>query len=322
MRGDHAWASLAVVATPLVPEADWVRVRVSGKINLVLRVGAVQPSGYHPLATVFQSVSLFDDVGARWAEPGRFSVTVSGDQAALVPTDGRNLAIKAAELLAREYGPQRFGAEIAIRKTIPVSGGMAGGSANAAGALLACSVLWDLDITPDELRSLGAQLGADVPFQLMGGTALGTGRGDELVPVLSRGSYHWVLALSEDELSTPAVFRRFDELHPDAPTTLPMPKDVMNALASGDPAALGAALTNDLGSSAESLRPAVSRLLDAGRELGALGAIVSGAGPTCAFLAADEAAAVDLSVQLSSQGMCRAVRRVTGPVPGARLITA
>ena len=309
------------MASPLAPEADWVRVRVSGKINLALRVGAPRPNGYHPLSTVFQSVSLFDEVAVRGAEPGRFPVTMVGDQAALVPTDGTNLAVRAAKLLADEYGPHRFGAELVIRKTIPVAGGMAGGSANAAGALLACSVLWDLDISPDELRVFGARLGADVPFQLMGGTALGTGRGDELVPVLSRGTYHWVLALSADELSTPAVFGRFDELNPDAPDELAMPKGVMNALVSGDSTALGAVLVNDLAPAAASLRPELVRVLEFGREAGALGSIVSGAGPTCAFLAANEADAVDLSVRLSSEGMCRAVRRVTGPVPGARLIT-
>lgn len=310
------------MASPLVPEPDWVRVRASGKINLALRVGGVRPSGYHPLATVFQSVSLFDEIAVRWAAPGRFSVGVQGEQADLVPTDETNLAVRAARLLAEHYGPGRLGAEITIRKTIPVAGGMAGGSADAAGALLACSVLWDLDTTPDELRTLGAMLGADVPFQLMGGTALGTGRGDELMPVLSRGSYHWVLALSEDELSTPEVFRRFDELTPDAPDELAMPTDVINALVAGDAPGLGAALINDLEPAAATLRPGLLRILQTGRELGALGAIVSGAGPTCAFLAVNEAAAVDLSVRLSSEGMCRAIRRVTGPVPGARLITA
>lgn len=310
------------MATPVTPEAEWVRVRASGKVNLSLRVGGVRPNGYHPLATVFQSVSLFDEIGARLAEPGRFTVSVSGDQADRVPTDDRNLAVKAARLLAQQFGDARLGAELTIRKTIPVAGGMAGGSADAAGALLACSVLWDLDITPDELRVFGAQLGADVPFQLMGGSALGTGRGDELVPVLSRGSYHWVLALSADELSTPAVFARFDELNPEPPDDLAMPTEVLNALVAGDAAALGKSLVNDLEPAARSMRPGLAKVLAAGHELGALGGIVSGAGPTCAFLAANEAAAVDLSVQLSSEGLCRAVRRVTGPVPGARLITS
>ena len=309
------------MASPLAPEAEWVRVRASGKINLALRVGGVRPNGYHPLATVFQSVSLFDEIGVRWAEPGQFTVSVSGEQAELVPDDDRNLAVKAARLLADHFGPGRLGADITIRKTIPVAGGMAGGSADAAGALLACSVLWDLDTSPDELRVFGAELGADVPFQLMGGTALGTGRGDELLPVLSRGSYHWVLALSADELSTPAVFRRFDQLNPDAPSELPMPTEVMNALVGSDAAALGQALLNDLEPAARSMRPSLVRILETGTELGALGAIVSGAGPTCAFLAGNEATAVDLSVQLSSLGLCRSVRRVTGPVPGARLIT-
>lgn len=309
------------MASPLASETDCVRVRASGKINLALRVGAPEPDGYHPLATVFQAVSLFDEVTVRADDPGRFSVTIAGDQAPLVPADDGNLAVRAARLLAAEYDPDRFGAEIAIRKTIPVAGGMAGGSADAAATLLACSVLWDLDTTPDDLRALGARLGADVPFQLMGGTALGTGRGDDLVPVLSRGSYHWVLAMSEHELPTPAVFGRFDELNPDAPDELPMPTEVMNALATGDPAALGEVLVNDLQPAAMSLRPGLRRVLRAGLDEGALGAIVSGSGPTCAFLAANEAAAVDLSVRLSSAGVCRAVRRVTGPVPGARLIT-
>ena len=197
---------------------------------------------------------------------------------------------------------------------------MAGGSADAAGALLACSVLWDLDTSPDELRELGVGLGADVPFTLTGGTALGTDRGDRLAPVLSRGSYHWVLAFSEGELSTPAVFRRFDEMDLPVVEPLAVPPELLNALVSGDPAALGRSLVNDLEAPALSLRPQLAQVLEAGREYGALGGIVSGSGPTVAFLAANESAAVDLSVRLSSEGICRAVRRVTGPVPGARLV--
>lgn len=308
------------MASPLT-ESEAVRVRAAGKINLALRSGPRRDDGYHSLATVFQAVSLYDEIEARWAPPGEFRVSVTGDQAHLVPADGSNLAILAARLLAERLGNGgAFGAELSIRKAIPVTGGMAGGSADAAGALLACSVLWDLDTSPDELRELGSELGADVPFSLTGGTALGTDRGDRLAPVLSRGTYHWVLAFSEGELSTPAVFRRFDELALASPEPLTVPPELLNALVAGDPAGLAAALVNDLQPAALSLRPQLAQVLEAGRDLGALAGIVSGSGPTVAFLAANESAAVDLSVRLSSEGICRAIRRVTGPVPGARLV--
>lgn len=305
----------------LAPGSGWVKVRASGKVNLALRVGAPRDDGYHPLATVFQALSLFDDVGVRDAEAGAYTVRVVGAQADLVPTDATNLAVKAARLLAHHHGgAERRGAEIVIRKTIPVTGGMAGGSANAAATLVACTELWGIDVSPDELAGLGAQLGADVPFSLRGATALGTGRGDELVPVLSRGSYHWVLALPEAELSTPAVFRRFDEMNPDAPAGPPQVSPrLLEGLVCGDIQTVAAHLVNDLEPAALSLRPQLVDVLDAGRECGALAGIVSGSGPTCAFLAANEDAAVRLSVALSGLGLCRAVRRASGPVPGARL---
>ncbi len=307
------------MATP-VTEAEVVRVRVAGKVNLALRSGRRRPDGYHSLATVFQAVSLFDEVDASWGRPGRFAVKVLGEQADLVPTGDANLAVRAARLLATTWGAHLpLGADLVIRKSIPVGGGMAGGSADAAGALLACAVLWDLDISPDELRTLGAQLGADVPFCLAGGTALGTNRGDELAPVLSRGSYHWVLAFSDGELSTPAVFGMFDELGLGA-ERLEVPEGMLNALVSGDVQALGRTLTNDLEPAALALRPHLAQLREAGAELGAIASVVSGSGPTVAFLAANEPAAVDLSVRLSSEGLCRAVKRVSGPVPGARLV--
>lgn len=307
------------MASP-VTEPEAVRVRVAGKVNLVLRSGRRRPDGYHPLATVFQAVSLFDEVEATWADAGQFTVRMVGEQADQVPTGDDNLAVRAARLLATTWGTKRpLGAELMVRKAIPVGGGMAGGSADAAGALLACAVLWDLDISPDELRALGARIGADVPFCLAGGTALGTGRGDELAPVLSRGSYHWVLAFSEGELSTPAVFGKFDELGLGA-TRPEVPPDVLNALVSGDVQALGRSLFNDLEPAALAMRPQLAQVLEAGCDLGALASIVSGSGPTVAFLAANESDAVDLSVRLSSEGLCRAVKRVSGPVPGARLV--
>lgn len=308
------------MATALPPNPVGVRVRVPAKINLALRVGPPRPDGYHPLATVYQAVSLYDEVHAAWAEPEEFSVTVSGEGADLVPTDERNLALQAARLLARTSGPSdSLGVSFSIKKSIPVAGGLAGGSANGAAALLACAVLWDLDVGLEELITLAAELGSDVPFALLGGTALGSGRGEQVVPVLARGGYHWVLAFGHHGLSTPAVYRRHDELRPGAEVP-EVPARLMNALRSGDPAAVGAALVNDLQPAALDLQPRLRQVLEAGLEYGAVGAVVSGSGPTCAFLAASESAAVDLSVALSADGVCRAVRRATGPVTGARVI--
>ncbi len=296
-----------------------VRVRVPAKLNLTLRVGPLRDDGYHPLATVFQAVSLYDEVSAV-ATAGEVTCTVSGEGAAQVPKGSRNLAVRAAELLRERYGTPGLGCALTIRKQIPVEGGMAGGSADAAGALLACSVLWDLDTSPDDLAELGAELGSDVPFALVGGCAYGTGRGEQLVPALNRGTYHWVLAFAHRGLSTPTVFRRLDELGLATTEPLAAPQAVMNALAAGDARALGVALTNDLQPVAFALYPELERTLAAGLDNGALGGVVSGSGPTVAFLAAGESAAVDLSVRLSAEGVARQVRRVAGPVPGARLI--
>ena len=305
----------------LAPGEGWVKARAAGKVNLALRVGAPRADGFHPLATVFQALSIYDDVGVRVAEPGHYAVRVAGPQAHLVPVDGSNLAVKAARLIADQCGgADAHGVEIVIRKAIPVTGGMAGGSANAAAVLLACADLWNVDLLQHELAALGAQLGADVPFALHGSTALGTGRGDELVPVLSRGRYHWVLALPDIELSTPAVFRRFDELVPDAPAQAPaVPPGLLEGLASGDVRVVAKNLVNDLQPAALSLVPQLQEVLDAGLEAGALAGMVSGSGPTCAFLAKNKDAAGALSASLADHGLSRAVHRATGPAPGARL---
>ena len=154
---------------------------------------------------------------------------------------------------------------------------------------------------------------------MLGGTAVGSGRGEEVVPALARGTYHWVLAFGHHGLSTPDVYRRFDELNPGAPPPS-VPSDLMNALRTGDARLLGRALTNDLAEAALDLQPRLRQVLDAGLEYGALGALVSGSGPTCAFLVADESAAIDLCVALSADGLCRTVRRALGPVTGARVI--
>ncbi|HEY5820981.1 MAG TPA: 4-(cytidine 5'-diphospho)-2-C-methyl-D-erythritol kinase [Propionibacteriaceae bacterium] len=308
------------MASPLPPSPVGVRVRVPAKINLALKVGPPRPDGFHPLATVYQAVSLYDEVHAAWANPDEFEVVVTGEGAAQVPLDENNLALRAARLLARTHGPyDSLGVSLSIKKAIPVAGGLAGGSSNGAAALLACAILWDIDLAPEGMRALAAELGSDVPFALLGGTAVGSGRGEEVVPALARGTYHWVLAFGHQGLSTPAVYRRFDELNPDAEAP-EIPAELMNALRTGDPHQLGAALDNDLQAAALDLQPRLKLVLEAGLEYGALGALVSGSGPTCAFLVESESAAVDVSIALSADGLCRAVRRATGPVAGARVV--
>ena len=293
-----------------------VRVRVPAKINLALRVGPTRPDGYHELATIFQAVSLYDEVTARPSDI--VSCEVTGLDAHTIGPEEDNLAFRAARLLQQEYEVTQ-GADIHIDKRIPVAGGMAGGSADAAGALLACATLWELPLGTDDLIILAARLGADAPFPLMGGCAVGLGRGERLTPALSRGVYHWVLAFSSHHLSTPEVFRRFDAMTRERRTP-EIPAETMMALTSGNMHRVAACLVNDLGPAACSLLPELHATLNAGRDAGCLGAIVSGSGPTVAFLAENESAATDLAVSLSSAGVAREVRLATGPVPGATII--
>lgn len=292
--------------------------RAPAKVNLHLSVGRRRPDGYHDLTTVFQAVGLYDDVVLERADA--LTVEVSGDDADRVPTDATNLAARAVQLLAAHTGESPDVA-ITIRKGIPVAGGCAGGSADAAAALVGCDVLWGTGLTRDELGKIGAQLGSDVPFSLHGGTALGTGRGEQLTPVLGQGTYSWVLALPEGGLSTPEVYAQLDRQRETGPVGVVRdPAQVLTALRSGDAVALGRALGNDLQPAAVALRPALRLLLDTGRELGALGVLVSGSGPTVALLARDEGHAVDLAAALAGHGVCRAVRRADGPVAGARVV--
>jgi 4-diphosphocytidyl-2-C-methyl-D-erythritol kinase len=295
-----------------------VTVRVPAKVNLQLAVGGPRPDGYHDLVSVFHAVSLYDEVTV--TEADGLKVTVEGESADAVPTDDTNLAARAAELLAERVGVDPD-VHLHIRKGIPVAGGMAGGSADAAATLLGCDAIWHAGLSRPEMLELAAELGSDVPFPLVGGTAIGLGRGERLTPALGRGQFHWVFALAESGLSTPAVYAECDRLR--GTEEVPRPRvseGLMAALRSGDPAALGEGLRNDLQRAAISLRPQLRLTLDVGEEYGALGAVVSGSGPTCAFLVRDAEAALDLAVALSASGVCRSVRRAHGPVPGARLV--
>jgi 4-diphosphocytidyl-2-C-methyl-D-erythritol kinase len=294
-----------------------IRVRVPAKINLHLSVGQLRDDGYHDLVTVFHAVDLQDDLVV--ARSARLTVRTAG--AAGVPTGTRNLAGAAAKALADHLGT-RPSVSIEITKQIPVAGGLAGGSADAAGALIGCAALWGSELSRDALADIGATLGSDVPFALSGGTAVGTGRGERLSPVLARTPLHWVLALADGGLATPAVYAELDRLRAEGSTARVGEVDPMlAALASGDPSRVAEELANDLQAAALSLRPELRRTLRAGLDAGALGGVVSGSGPTVALLCADPGAAAGIAAELAGSGTCRSVRIASGPVAGARVVS-
>jgi 4-diphosphocytidyl-2-C-methyl-D-erythritol kinase len=319
-----------------------VTARVPAKLNLQLAVGPPRADGYHDLVTVFHAVSLFDEVTAEPA--GRDGVTVTGEGADQVPGDQDNLALRAVAAL-RGAVPDGTGApavHVTISKRIPVAAGLAGGSADAAAALVACNELWTSGLTQQQLGEVGATVGSDVAFALLGGTAVGRGRGERLTPALAPATrYHWVLAFADGRLATPDVYAALDRLRgargyggraaprgggvwggrPPEVTRPALDAALMSALRTGDAALVGRALSNDLQPAAVSLFPSLRKTLAAGLELGALGALVAGSGPTCVFLASDADRALELAVALSGAGVCRSVARVTGPVPGAAVVS-
>ncbi|MER8009263.1 4-(cytidine 5'-diphospho)-2-C-methyl-D-erythritol kinase [Streptomyces sp. NPDC094149] len=295
-----------------------VTVRVPAKVNVQLAVGAARPDGFHDLANVFLAVGLYDEVTVTPAEELR--VTCEGAGADQVPLDRTNLAARAALALAERRGIEPA-VHIHIAKDIPVAGGMAGGSADGAGALLACDALWGAGASRAELLAICAELGSDVPFSLVGGAALGTGRGEQLTALEVGGTFHWVFAMAGRGLSTPAVFREFDRLT--AGLDVPEPvasQELLDALAKGDADALAAAVSNDLQPAALSLFPELADTLATGRAAGSLAALVSGSGPTTAFLARDARSAAKVAEALEASGTCRTVRTTSGPAPGATVL--
>lgn len=303
---------------------EMAHVRAPGKINVSLAVGAVMDDGYHDVATTYQAVNLYEDIKAYHADD--FSVTFSGPfDLSDVPLDASNLAIRAAQLLART-AKYRGGVRLEITKNVPIAGGMGGGSADAAGTLVACDALWGTHVGKEKLLELAAELGADVPFSLMGGTAIGTGRGDRLSPVLANHhQFDWVIVLADFGLSTPAVYGELDahrerhvaDIKP-APQSPEVDPHVLQAIRAGDPHMLADSLMNDLQAPALHLKPELVEVLELGESNGALAGIVSGSGPTLAFLVEDQEAAIDLHVTLSAAGYN--ALRVNGPVRGARLL--
>jgi 4-diphosphocytidyl-2-C-methyl-D-erythritol kinase len=298
-----------------------VTARVPAKVNLQLSVGPLGSDGFHEVTTVFQAISLFDDVTVATTDSNDgIKISITGQTSNGVPVDNSNLAVKAAQLMIENYDlPKDL--SIKLKKEIPVAGGMAGGSADAAGVIVGLDSLFELGLSRDEMESVGSKIGSDVPFSICGGVAIGTGRGDQITPALAKGNYNWVLALSGQGLSTPAVYQECDRLREGLSIAAPVVSEqLMQALRAGDAKALGKALTNELQPAACSLRPALRLVLDVGVDYGALGGIVSGSGPTVAFLVSDDDHAMDLTVALSSSGVVSSVVRASGPTNGARII--
>lgn len=303
-----------------------VTVRAPGKINLYLGVGGLRIDGYHTLATVFQSVNLYEEVVAT-VNPvvGAISVSFSGPQhQESLPIDDSNLVIRAAKLLARTAAIES-GIVLRVTKNIPIAGGMAGGSADAAATLLACDTIWQTRFGLGKLMELAAELGADVPFCLHGGTAIGVGRGDQLSPVLTIGIFHWVLAFADFGLSTSDVFEEYDkkdewdgELAGGFRMEPSIPDDLLAALRAGSPQQLAPALYNNLHESACRLAPQLRRTLQIGDDAGALAGIISGSGPTVAFLCADTEAALSVRIALSAAQI--RTESVCSSVGGARIV--
>lgn len=296
-----------------------VTVRAAAKVNLHLGVGRPRPDGYHPLATVYQTLSLHDDVTASTRSRWGVELVCEDDiDRSAFPLSEDNIVVRAGRLLAAHHGEERA-AEFVVRKSIPIAGGLAGGSADAAAALVALDRLWDLQTSDDDLLSLAAQLGSDVPFALVGGTALGGGRGEVVTPMLDEGTRWWVVVPAHTGLSTPVVYRHFDELCPDAPEHVVVPDDIVAALTDPDNRVLAAALGNDLQPAAVDLRPELGELIEAGERAGALRGIISGSGPTCLFLCSDRGSADRVRTTLLDAGHAR-VLVALGPVSGTHVV--
>lgn len=296
-----------------------VRVRVPAKINLHLGVGPLRRDGYHELNTVYHAISVYDELTARRGDT--LSLTMAGEGTGELALDESNLVIRAARALASSAGVPPH-ARLHLRKQIPLAGGLAGGSADAAAALVACDALWGTGLSRDELAEIAAGLGSDVPFLIHGGTALGTGRGEAVSPVLARPTvWHWVVAVADGGLSTPVAYRELDRLREAGAAGPPLGSTdtLLAALRQSDPRVLAAALGNDLQDAALALRPSLAATLKAGEAAGALAGIVSGSGPTCVFLAAGAADAERIAAELGALDVCRQARTAHGPVAGARI---
>ena len=304
-----------------------VRVMAPGKINVSFRMGPQRLDGYHSVASVYLAVSLYEEVTATVRDDDRITVSVrNGSTLPLelddIPLDESNLAVQAAQLM-RSMADRPTGVHLDITKRVPIAGGMGGGSADAAAALVACSALWDTGFSREELVRVAADLGADVPFAILGGVAVGLGIGDQLTPALARKDMNWVLVPASFGLSTPKVYAMADQLREEAGFEATEPEGVdpavLKAMHAGDVDSLANAVGNDLQAAAMALAPELADILELGIAEGALAGLVSGSGPTLAFLVPDRLEAEDLAQRLSDVAGVAALP-VHGPVHGARIM--
>ncbi len=288
-----------------------ISVSAPGKINIFFKVGALQENGFHEVLSVYQALDLRETVTVSAADSWQVSVSgaLSAEQIAAVPTGEENLVVRAAKSIAELAGldnPHPVNFE--ITKNVPVAGGMGGGSADAAAALLAVDELWCTGIDGEALLHKAAELGADIPFALIGGTAIGVGKGDDLEPIDDVNQLHWVLVPMDAGLSTPRVYAKLDEIRaargedPELVATPSKPRELISALQFGDAREVAKYLHNDLQEAAVALMPELSITMHAGLAAGALAAMVSGSGPTVAMLAESAAAAESLANHLAFEG--------------------
>ncbi|MGG5174033.1 4-(cytidine 5'-diphospho)-2-C-methyl-D-erythritol kinase [Pseudarthrobacter sp. J1763] len=304
-----------------------VSVRAPGKVNVSLKVGPLRDDGYHSVASVYLAVSLYEEVTATATASDQITVSINPASTldldgVDIPLDERNLAYRAAVLMA-EVSTESTGVHLDILKRVPVAGGMGGGSADAAAALLACNTLWNVGLSREELAELAAELGADVPFALLGGAAVGLGVGDKLTPALAKEPLEWVLVGAGFGLSTPAVFAELDRLRASEGRDVEPPHEVdaaiVQAVRAADPQALSQVLVNDMQRAAISLAPQLKETIGLGESWGALAGIVSGSGPTVALLMPGRGDALEMAERLRHAGMD--AQAVHGPVHGARILS-
>lgn len=282
------------------------------KINLALYVGSPDISGFHPLLSAFQAINLFDSITVHPA--AQMNITCRAPfNTSSVPLDETNIVWKAHALISAHSasgGPVR----IDIDKTIPVAGGMAGGSADGAASLIALNELWQAGCPVETLFELARQLGSDVPFSLVGGAAIGRGRGDVLQPFATDRPLHVVVVTSGIQLSTPLVYATLDAMRGEQKVAVPdaLPDEFLTAWRLADAHALAPLLHNDLEPVALSLEPSLGAVMEAVSAAGALRALVSGSGPTVVGLAESEAHAVAVAQALTTQGFGVTVTQSTG----------
>lgn len=301
-----------------------IRASAPAKVNLVFEVGQLAADGYHPVNSLYFALELREELTLVKAEPGTgISIYVHSESLPethinSVPTDQSNLVHKTAVLFAQKLGKPTPDLQIDILKRIPVAGGMAGGSADAAAMLVAMNEFMHLEhgtpsLTIEELAAIGAELGSDVPFCIYGGMAIGAGRGEVITPLTDLAfETNWLLCASSKSLSTPTVYAAFDEMGSHTPFS-----DLHDASSSASAEQLGQRMTNDLEQAAFKLMPRLSEVVDQLEHLGAIRAMVSGSGPTIAALFDSEAKTIEVSNLLKSQGLVALTAK--GQAPGARL---